>query len=635
MNFFQKTINHKTKPADMNIQEELKENKLSMIAMHLIIRDNAAQTDLSLEGTVTEICREACVNRTQVYEQKVQINKALEQITLPGPGRPLPQEVPASERVIAEWDLQVALLNYRLDNPGALVQHESGRTVYSSGYIRTVLNHLDQWAGSLERFCTLSEVPYPTLEGWKRKDVIQPYIPTPKRPIPLLDPNFSDIVRMIVEDYARWQGSLGDFLTQEPQRVNVPPNQIRNVLEITGMISKRKNKSPRYRGSTTKLQPGTMLVTDGKEIKVHLTSSQEACGYNWQGIVDQATACHTAVVVTETETAEGVRRACEESARFMGRKPEALLHDNKPIHKDQKLRKAIEPETTMIPATPGRPENKAVIEGEFGKFEQAVGSINLDDSTPENLVKSAVEEVVRAYTAGINHAGRVELDGISRMQALKSACTDPEQDRAFLENLKARQDLIRKPDCLPTMNVARLILDQGFTDFQLDHLDPKGALRTWLSSRYTPEAIRQALAIFATERAKGRLKSETSHRYLVKVIQNCQYECDLRVQEIQLRKYAETERRGFLEELEREHDLLVNQCKADGDLALQLSENAVFGGLVLQRAFWEEKLKALLTKLKGCTDAVIKHIRRLFEADWNDRFQLISRLIAWENAVTV
>ena len=70
-------------------------------------------------------------------------------------------------------------------------------------------------------------------------------------------------------------------------------------------------------------------------------------------------------------------------------------------------------------------------------------------------------------------------------------------------------------------------------------------------------------------------------------------------------------------------------------MALQLSENAIFGGLLLQRAFWEEKLKALLTKLRGCTDVVIKQIRRLFEADWNDRFHLISRLIAWENAVTV
>ncbi|WP_212637877.1 hypothetical protein [Desulfocicer vacuolatum] len=56
-------------------------------------------------------------------------------------------------------------MNYRLDNPGAFVRYGSGRTVYSPGYIRTILNHLDRWIGSLKCFCTLSEVPYPTLEG--------------------------------------------------------------------------------------------------------------------------------------------------------------------------------------------------------------------------------------------------------------------------------------------------------------------------------------------------------------------------------------------------------------------------------------------------------------------------------------
>ncbi|MFO7750185.1 MAG: hypothetical protein R6V54_08820 [Desulfobacteraceae bacterium] len=318
----------------------------------------------------------------------------------------------------------------------------------------------------------------------------------------------------------------------------------------------------------------------------------------------------------------------------MGRKPEAVLHDNKPIHKDRQLQEALEPETTMIPATPGRPENKAVIEGEFGKFEQAVGTIELDDSTKETLVKSALEEAVRAFTAGTNHAGRYELNGHSRQKVLKDACPDPEEDQVFLENLKERQEQIRKPDCLSTMNVARQILDQGFADFELDILDPKAALRIWLSSRYTPEAIRQALAIFAAERAKGRLNSETAHRYLVKVIQNCQDECDLRVQETQLMKYAEIEKQELLNQLEKDHQLLVAQSKETGELALQLSEKAVFGGLLLQRAFWEDKLKSLLTKIKGATEAVIRHIRRLFEAEWNDRFQLISRLVAWNLAIS-
>ncbi|SMC73063.1 hypothetical protein SAMN02746065_108143 [Desulfocicer vacuolatum DSM 3385] len=85
----------------------------------------------------------------------------------------------------------------------------------------------------------------PDIGGLKKKDAVQPYISNSKRSIPSIDSNISDIARMIIEGYARWQGSLRNFLTQEPRRVNVSPNQIRNVLEITGMISKRKSRSPR------------------------------------------------------------------------------------------------------------------------------------------------------------------------------------------------------------------------------------------------------------------------------------------------------------------------------------------------------------------------------------------------------
>ncbi|MCP4713904.1 MAG: hypothetical protein GY868_02215 [Deltaproteobacteria bacterium] len=74
-------------------------------------------------------------------------------------------------------------------------------------------------------------------------------------------------------------------------------------------------------------------------------------------MVDQATACHTAVVVTETECADGVRDAFESSSAFVGGAPQALIHDNKPIHNDQRLQEHIEKTTKMIPATRKRPEN--------------------------------------------------------------------------------------------------------------------------------------------------------------------------------------------------------------------------------------------------------------------------------------
>jgi hypothetical protein len=328
-----------------------------------------------------------------------------------------------------------------------------------------------------------------------------------------------------------------------------------------------------------------------------------------------------------------VQEAFNNSCELLGRCPQVLVHDHKPIHHAEGLKAAIEP-THMLPATPARPENKAVIEGEFGKFEQAVGPLHLDDSSLEHLKRSAVSEVIRAYSAGINHAGRAELDGKSRLAVLREACPDPEKDRAFLEGLRSAHTQPRRSDSLPSQPVARAMLDQGFARFGLEGLDPAGALRTWLSARYTPEAIRQGLALFGTERDKGRLRNPTAHRYLVKLIQSCQEELDLRVQEHLLRELAETERRAWLQELEHDYTRLNDECDnaatLENDLAFCLSEQAVFASLPLQRAFWEHKLKALLATQRQRIGAVCRHIRRLFEAECNDRFHLISRLVAWE-----
>ena len=330
-----------------------------------------------------------------------------------------------------------------------------------------------------------------------------------------------------------------------------------------------------------------------------------------------------------------IYHAFEQSCQFLGCIPAALIHDNKPIHQEAALKEAIEPNTRMIPATPLRPENKAVIEGEFGKYEQAVGILYLDDSNLENLKRSAVSEAIRAYCAGINHAGRAEFEGKSRLQVLRKACPDPLVDQAFIEHLHAEHTSQSRSKPLPSQAQSRQLLDAGFARFELEASDTQGTLRTWLSGRYTPAAIRQGLALFATELDKGRLKGKTAHRYLVKLIQSSQEELDLRQQEYWLLEFAEIERGAWLGDLEQDYAIIKAECDngstLEQNLAFQLSENAVFGGLPLARAFWEEKLKALLAKQSHRIKAVCKHIRRLYEAQWNDRFQLISRLIAWEH----
>ncbi|MCP3883106.1 MAG: hypothetical protein GY701_32620, partial [Sulfitobacter sp.] len=178
----------------------------------------------------------------------------------------------------------------------------------------------------------------------------QPYTPQPLRPVPPLPDSATTACRIIVEDYARWDGSLREFLSYEAKRLRLSPHAIRRVLAITGMIAVKSRKSPRYRGSTQRCAPGAILVTDGKTVEVVSTASGEIDGYNWQAMVDQATACHTAAVITDTECAQGVREAFEQSCDFLGPAPEAFIHDNKPIHQEAALKEVIEPGTRMIPA---------------------------------------------------------------------------------------------------------------------------------------------------------------------------------------------------------------------------------------------------------------------------------------------
>jgi hypothetical protein len=267
-----------------------------------------------------------------------------------------------------------------------------------------------------------------------------------------------------------------------------------------------------------------------------------------------------------------------------------------------------------------------------------VGALHLDDRSIGHLRRSAVSEAIRAYTAGLNQAGRAEFNGRSRQQVLRRSCADPQADLAFIEQLHAKHRHQGRIEALPSQAVARQILDAGFARFELDASDAQGKLRTWLSSRYTPAAIRQGLARFGSERAKGRLNDQTAHRYLVKLIQSRQEELDLHAQEVWLLEFAEVERGAWLQELEQDYELLTSSCSQavglNHDLAFRLSEKAVYGGLPLARTFWEVKLRAVLVQQGQRFEAVRRHIKRLYEAPGHDRAHLISLLVGWEQQLT-
>ena len=49
---------------------------------------------------------------------------------------------------------------------------------------------------------------------------------------------------------------------------------------------------------------------------------------------------------------------------------------------------------------------------------------------------------------------------------------------------------------------------------------------------------------------------------------------------------------------------------------------------------YKSLLKALLEKQRDRFTSVCRHVRRLFEAQWENRFALLSKLVDWEHQLT-
>jgi len=613
------------------------EHKTLMLAVIAIARDIARSLEVSVETPLAESCRAVGANRTSVYEQKKRVLARLEELAGARPGRPCEPEVtPSGEGDATAQQLTIEILEHRLEHPGAMVRHQ-GRTHYSAGLRRLVLARHDRWTGSLEAFAAAVRVPLDTLRDWLRRDreaaLGEPAAQAPAVAVPH---GASELARQVAEFWQVWEGPTRAFIGQAAGRFGLSTAQVARLLRVLGCIAPRRKKPPRYRGETHPLSPGAMLVTDGKQLDVELTGSRRRTHRNWQGIVDQTTGCDTAVVVTAEECAAGAARAHDRSLELLGGAvPKGLLHDNKPCYDDEELRRHVEQcGTTMIPATPGRGENKAILEGAFGLWEQRVGTIRLDDTNTETLITSAVSECVRAYTAATNRVPRVEWDGRSRLDVLREACPSEKQQRRdalFLRQLKADHDPSRRR--LPRPNpVSGPLLDEVFRRLELLDKDPKGALRRHLSV-CEPAAIRRAAAIVTAKRASGSIEERYLHRYLAKVIQNQQHELELERAAEELLDLCQAEAQLWTEGEEQDYERLVNDGLSKDELSLAVAEHAAHAGLPVQTAYWTRKLMELLGSAMETVQTVKQHLVRLYEADPQRRLALIDRIAALEHSL--
>ncbi|MGH7493089.1 MAG: hypothetical protein ACREOO_11915 [bacterium] len=610
-------------------------NKTLIAAIIAMARMFIKELRLPPNVSMTAIATQLEVNRNYVYEVQQRVTAHLLPLLEMGPGRPANPTPPSAESDRSKSDqLTIDVLRYRAEHPGAVVEHADHKN-YSDAFKYFILNRYDDECGLMtqEEFAKAAEIPVETLRTWLAQDraplLPENAAPKPKAIIPV---DAAEIVHTIARHFEIWEGSTRDFIRHAVKTLELKANQIKRVLCIVKLLSLPQRRTYRYRGSTERLAPGTMLVTDGKELSIHLTASHEHLKLNWQAMIDQTTGTDVGFAITPNENATGIKQALEAALYFMsGQAPAAILCDNKPCYDDAALQEKIKPICDVIKATPGRGENKAIVEGSFSLFEQRIGPIRLDDSSKSALIQSAVHEIIRTYTATTNHVPRAEFDGKTRAQVFYEYVPDPRQqakDEAFLKRLKAQHERPFSRRAKPDPR-SRELLDDAFTRCGLLPKDPSGNLRAFLSES-EPAAIKTAVAIFRARQERGKVKAQWAHRYLGKLIRNMQEELDLQRCEDELLHLNREQAQNWTCEQERLYDQLRGEIAALKDLSCRVAEKAAEGEVPVAAAFWREQLWRLLINAKELIPAVRTHLRRMSGADFNLRLLLINELTELE-----
>lgn len=618
--------------AVLTLSAALEDDSTLLVAILALGQQVARFLEVEPSVPIADVARKHRVSRPYVYDLVTRIVAALEPLAEATCGRPTRPLVPPSEPRHDDLVFANEALRFRLAHPGAVSMRETGHRTYAPVFRRFILGLVDRWPADRPRedLARAVDVPLDTLNDWIELEQKGLTPPVPDRPAISVPRDASQAVVDIADLFARWHGSLRDFLREASGRFRLHPGQIVRVLRLLRLVPVRRPAPlPRFRGSTEALHPGALLVTDGKTLDIDLTASGTRDTRTWQAVVDQTTACHTGSAIRTHEDAQGVAQAFSQSLGFMGgHHPVGVLHDGKPVYQDADLREHLAP-TLLVPATPARGQNKAILEGAFGRFEQQVGTIRLDDTDRDSLITSAVREVVRAWTSAVNHTPHADLDGKSRAQALHDACPSPEQadrDARFIRRLKQRHENPPRP---PVLAASRALVDDAFERWDFSAKDPDGALRRYLST-FSPDALRRAMAVFASRRALKRIRPAFAHRYFTRLVQSFQDEVELELQAVEL--LALNRRCAQVWTAAEQADLVAmrEQLRDPIELAQRIAERAALAGLPVETAFWDPILRDQLRAAPELLEPVRRFLIRLFEAPVDRRLSLLDQLAAME-----
>lgn len=610
-----------------------------------------------------DVIQKLKVSRSYIYERQPLLEQQLARLDWNAPAEPtLARDV---QEELLRFRVQTPVLRYRAEHPGAWSPGE--HNTYNIELRRFVLQHA-QGVGvgttlTQAQFAEYVEIPLPTLKEWwagAREAPAGPPDPRPPDPKPPHAPEtvappstppasnpppkneqsdtaeFAALVLSldmmgIIKLYNRWEGTLRAFIKHLWDEHNLRYNR-KEVTEILHMAAERKLvRRPlpafRARGSTFIPPRGMQSTGDGKELIVVVNGRRFKI--TWQPTMDVGSRLITGNAVRPNEDTQGVLTSFREGVDSLGVTPRFLLLDNKECNKSAALISELPDETTLMYSTLGRPQNKAVIEGMFGLFDEELGGVIaiIDTTSEAAIVASVADAVTRAWDAGRN-GRRQKRDGMSPIERYRQQPT-AEQWKEALERISA---IKRRHDeenagilarCNPEVLVA---LNDACARFGFDK---DGDVLAFLGT-FSITAVREATALYHARKEAGRLDPDAGLRYFGGIVRNCQYNIELLLFEKDLVDQLRRSGKLVLDHLERE---AASFAKLDLGVRLtRIVDQALKIPVPAARVFWCQQLEAVCATVPiALRPALRQHlcarVRKQLNATVDLRQQLISLVV--------
>ncbi|OGQ10422.1 MAG: hypothetical protein A2138_21940 [Deltaproteobacteria bacterium RBG_16_71_12] len=521
--------------------------------------------------------------RSRAYEIAQELRASLPALSR-APGRPPVVRVPAPRNEIDALRAEVS--HFERAHPGCV--HVAGERGHYGDVFRLFVVELRERhaSTSLTDFAVAIDVPLGTVEDWLRA------------PRPTIDVDESAAAEheakqvQIETVLAAWRAWSGDFTpfcehVRRDHRLDFGKTMIGSILAAHGArkASKRAGRSrdeEALRGAFETFFPGAQWVGDGKQLEIFVDGERFA--QNLELVVDAKSGAAVGISVRDEEDSAAVVEAFANGKETTGAPPIALLLDNRPSNHTPDVEAALG-ETMRMRSTPGRAQNKAHVEGEFGLFAQKVPAIEVDTSDARKLARTVAFLIALTFFRAQNHAPRRDRNGFTRVELYGETVTPEAREaaRAALRERMRKLELARQTRAARLDPVVCALLDNAFA--RLGLLDPERHVRDAIAC-YRVDSVVDGIAIFDAKRAAGTLPAGVDARYLLGIVRNVEHvrEADVITDALLRERLAARDR--FLEPLVSERDTFLVATPDDGRRLDGLVDRLVDAERAIDRTFW-------------------------------------------------